>query len=317
MIKVVLSAMLIIANFMSFAQEGKFNKADVDKELAAKVATEKPDSLKKWKVGSLFNVNFTNTSLNNWAAGGQNAQTISSLFTSYANLLEDHHSWNNYIELGYGQSKLGSANFRKGDDKIILTSKYGRNLSKKTSITALVDFRTQFDKGSKFEIDKATGSEKETYISNFLAPAYFVGSLGFQIKPNEKFFIVLSPVTTKTTIVNSEILSNAGAYGVSVGKKSRIELGAYTNIGAKFSIAKNVTYQANANLFMNYKTLNKIDVFFDNLISMKVNNFIVTTFNYTLLYDDDIKTNKNDGTIIGPKLQRKSVLTVGLNFKLL
>lgn len=315
--KVLLFAILITVNYLLFAQEGTFNKADIDKELAAKVAAEKPDSLKKWKVGSLLNVNFTNTSLNNWAAGGQDAQTVSSLFTYYANLLEAHHSWNNYIELGYGQSKLGSANFRKGDDKIILTSKYGRNLSTKTSLTALVDFRTQFDKGSKFEIDQASGLEKETYISNFLAPAYFVGSIGFQIKPNDKFFIVLSPVTTKTTIVNSDILSNAGAFGVGIGKKSRIELGAYTNMGAKFKIAKNVTYQANANLFMNYKTTNKIDVFFDNLISMKINSFLVTTFNYTFLYDDDIKTKRTDGTIIGPNLQRKSVLTVGLNFKLI
>ena len=44
-------------------------------------------------------------------------------------------------------------------------------------------------------------------------------------------------------------------FRVTIGKKSRIELGAYTNIGAKLKIAKNVTYQAYANLFMNYKNI--------------------------------------------------------------
>jgi len=40
----------------------------------------------------------------------------------------------------------------------------------------------------------------------------------------------LSPLTVKMTIVNDDILSAAGAFGVEPGKKFRAELGAYANI---------------------------------------------------------------------------------------
>jgi hypothetical protein len=298
-------------------QTTTFNQSDVKESLVAKTIADAPDSLKVWKHGALFNSNFTNTSLSNWAAGGQNSLTITTLFNAFANYKNGNNQWSNYIELGYGLTKLGKSDmpFRKGDDKIILTSKYGRKLTDNTNLIGLIDFRSQFDKGFKYEIDEITKQENKVFISNIFAPAYIVASIGFEYKPNDKFFFILSPLTSKTTIVNDNMLSNAGAFGVTKGKKSRAEFGSYINTGLKFKVMTNVTYQSSANLFMNYKTTNLIDVFWDNLISLTVNKYITTTFSWVLVYDDDIKIKRENGTV-GPALQAKTVLSVGVNVKL-
>jgi hypothetical protein len=78
---------------------------------------------------------------------------------------------------------------------------------------------------------------------------------------------------------------------------------------------ENVMYQSNANLFMNYRTPKFVDFFWDNLISFTVNKYITTTFSWVLVYDDDIKIKRDNGTV-GPSLQAKTVLSVGINVTL-
>ncbi|MEY3451967.1 MAG: hypothetical protein RL711_1795, partial [Bacteroidota bacterium] len=130
------------------------------------------------------------------------------------------------------------------------------------------------------------------------------------------FFVIASPITSKSTIVNDETLANQGAFGVQKGKKNRLEFGAYLNAGFKYMLMENVSYQSSANMFMNYKTPSFIDVFWDNLISLTVNKYITTTFSWVLVYDDDIKLKRDNGTL-GPSLQAKTVLSLGINMKLL
>ena len=299
------------------AQES-FNHADIKEYLSTNTPIAVPDSLKKWKHGALLNANFTNTTLSNWAAGGQNALTVTSLVNAFANYNNNNNQWSNYLELGYGITRLGknTAPFRKGDDKLILTSKYGHKLYKQLNLSGLLDFRSQFDKGYKYDLDPITKEEKRTFISNFLAPAYVVTSIGLEYKPGDQFFVIASPITSKSTIVNDETLANQGAFGVQKGKKNRLEFGAYLNAGFKYMLMENVSYQSNANVFMNYKTPSFIDVFWDNLISLTVNKYITTTFSWVLVYDDDIKLKRDNGTL-GPSLQAKTVLSLGINMKLL
>jgi hypothetical protein len=66
---------------------------------------------------------------------------------------------------------------------------------------------------------------------------------------------------------------------------------------------------------MNYKTPRLIDVFWDNSILMSVNKYIQASFNTNLIYDDDIKILDSDGSV-GPRIQFKHVLAVGLVVKL-
>lgn len=309
---------------LSASAQSDLTKTDVENAMKVKVADAKPDSAKKWKTGATFNANFTNTGLVNWQGGGQDALTLTGIFTGFANYDNGVDRWSNLLEMGYGVTRLGGngsdARVRKSEDRFVFTSKYTRSLNKSWGFAALADFRTQFDKGYKYDVKSKTAEGRDTltdeYISNLLAPAFGVGSIGFEYKNGDMFYTMISPVTSKVTIVNDNVLSVAGAYGVKPGEKLRSEFGAYLNSAFKYKLMENITYQTNLNLFMNYKTPELIDVFWDNTLLMTVNKYIQASFTTNFIYDDDIKILNKDGVTRSPKIQFKHVLAVGLTVKL-
>ena len=58
-----------------------------------------------WKKGGEINLNFTQTSLTNWAAGGQSSMAAVGLFNVYLKYAEGKNSWDNIVDLGYGMVK--------------------------------------------------------------------------------------------------------------------------------------------------------------------------------------------------------------------
>jgi hypothetical protein len=69
--------------------------------------------------------------------------------------------------------------------------------------------------------------DDSTKISDFFAPAYLVLALGLDYKPDAYFSVFLAPVTEKFTFVTDQVLSDAGAFGVTPGKTSLSEFGGY------------------------------------------------------------------------------------------
>lgn len=301
------------------------NKSDVDNLKASLTKVEAPDSLSNWKWGSILNVNFTNTGLVNWQGGGQDALTLTGIYNGFATYRNGNNEWASRLEMGYGITRLGggstASTLRKSEDRFIFSTKYSRMMNPNLGFAAMLDFRTQFDKGYKYDVDvkdpegNVIGKE-DVFISNLLAPAFSVASLGFEYKNGDMFYIMASPLTSKITIVNDDDLSAAGAYGVEAGKKMRSEFGAYINTAFKYKLMENVQYTSNLNLFMNYKTPRLIDVFWDNNLVFTINKYIQSSFNTNLIYDDDIKILNADGITSSPKIQFKHVLSVGLIVKL-
>jgi len=184
----------------------------------------------------------------------------------------------------------------------------------------VLDFRSQFDKGFKYDIKVKTLDGRDSLtndrISDFLSPAYSLASLGIDFKKDDRFYVMFSPMTAKTTIVMDKELSAVGAYGVKEGKNMRYQLGMFLNASAKLKLMENVAWQSNLYLFDDYKTLDRVDIFWDNAVLLTVNKFLQASFNTNLIYDDDIRIPKDDGTLGGPKIQFKHVLAVGLVVKL-
>jgi hypothetical protein len=217
--------------------------------------------------------------------------------------------------MGYGLIKVGEepeAAFRKSDDKLIYITKFGISQTSKLKYTALADFRTQFTKGFKYSVDSNEVEQKEL-ISEFLSPAFLVTGIGVEYTPFSDLYIFFSPLTIKTTIVKERRLSNIGAFGVKPGEFARKEFGAYLTTKYKLKLMENITLQTNVNLFSNYETMDEIDVFADLLLLMKVNKLVNVSFTTNLIYDDDITITRQDDTV-GPALQVKEVLAVGLSF---
>ncbi|HRH36210.1 MAG TPA: DUF3078 domain-containing protein [Catalimonadaceae bacterium] len=326
--KAILTGVFLASGLFTFGQNiNEVNKADVDNLKKSVEGVEKPDSTSNWKVGSVFNANFTNTGLVNWQGGGQDALTLTGIYTGFATYKNGNNEWASRLEMGYGITRLGGGSggtspvLRKSEDRLIFSTKYARFISPNLGFAALVDFRSQFDKGYKYDVDVKDSEgnvigKEDLYISNWLAPAFSVASLGFEYKNGDMFYVMASPLTSKITIVNDDVLSAAGAYGVEPGKKMRSEFGAYINSSFKYKLMDNVQYSTNLNLFMNYRTPKLIDIFWDNNISFTINKYLQSSFTTNLIYDDDVKILNSDGVTSSPKIQFKHVLSVGLILKL-
>jgi hypothetical protein len=268
------------------------------------------DSTQVWKFGGNSLISISQVSLTNWAAGGENSLSSVGELNLFANYKKDKISFDNKLSLAYGILKQGEKPVIKSDDRIDLSSKFGRQASKVWYYAALLNFKTQFTDGFNYPNDSVR-------ISTFLAPAYLGFSVGMDYKPNDKISTYFSPVSGKTTIVNDEILSNAGAFGVETGNKVRWELGGYFKLASKHKIMENVNFENTLELFSNYiNNPQNIDVNYVGLINMKVNKFLSANLSANLIYDDDIKilVDENTGKT-GPRTQFKEVFGLGISFK--
>ncbi len=281
-----------------------------------------------WTKGGVAALTFSQVSLTNWAAGGNNNVSINGYFNLYADYKKDKIDWSNNLEMGYGIVKQGeNAVPQKTDDIIIATTQLGYSLKgDKLFWSSLLDFRTQFYEGIDSEGNR---------ISDFMAPGYLLIATGLDWKPNADFSVTYAPVTGKFTFVGDEELAANGAFGVDPGLRdpitgaivqngssSRAELGSFLKVRyKKDNIVKNVNFSSKLELFTNYlQDFGNIDVNWQNLIAMKVNSWLTVNWQTQLIYDDDIKiaggvNASGEPTNFAPRTQFKSVFGVGLSFK--
>lgn len=303
------------------------------KNLTAQI-TEKEDKLKKvytdstdgWKFSGLTALNISQVGLTNWAAGGRSSLALSGIVSLNLDWKKGSSAWNSSLDLGYGILRQGNGIFLdngvflKTDDKIDFFSKYGRKASEKWYYAGLINFNTQSTPGFNYPNDSVV-------ISRFMAPAYLLGAIGMDFKPNKAFTAFVAPLTMKVTFVLDDSLSHVGAYGVQAaefddmgqlinkGSKMRLEYGGYVRMMYKKAFMENVTVTSKLSLFSNYaNNPQNIDVNWENLIELKVNKFISATISTHLIYDDDIRITDAQGKS-GPRTQFKEVIGVGFSYK--
>lgn len=284
--------------------------------------TVKVDTTEGWKTGGVFAANLAQTSLTNWAAGGQNSIAVNSIFSGFLNYKKNKSVWDNSLDFGYGLLKQGDAGFRKTDDKFDFLSKYGQEAFKNFYYAVLFNFKTQMQPGWKY-----TETSKEK-ISDFFSPAYVLLAIGMDYKPNTHFSAFVAPLTAKVTFVRDTSLSNDGAFGVKPGENSLSEIGGYVRViytrnDFKSEFLKNVSFTTKIDLFSNYaNNPQNIVVNWETQLAFKVNKYISANINTQLIYDDKIKVpfDKNGingiepGEVVGSRVQFKEILGVGLSY---
>lgn len=277
---------------------------------------------KKWNRSGDIGLNFSQSHLSNWAAGGDNALNWQGIFNYNVNYAHEKNKWDNNISLALGYSHLGDAKAIKTDDKIELNSLYGYKATEKLFYSLAFSFKTQFADGFDYKNDSTNR------ISGFMVPAYATLGLGLEYVPNANFSINFAPLTGRITIVNDQDMADAGAFGVDPaeydeitgdkindGKTTRFEFGAKMTAKLDVKIAENVSFNSKLELFSDYlKNPQNIDVDWQNLITMKVNSWLNANITAHLIYDDDIMITDKDGNI-GPRTQFKEVLSIGLSYK--
>ncbi len=303
---------------------GVFSQITEVEEILKTPQTETEDG---WKSGGTVSVNLTQVSLTNWASGGQSSIATNGLLNLYLHFKRGNSLWENYLDIGYGTIRQGNnADWWKTNDIIDLTSKYGQKAFDDWYYAGMLNFKTQLTAGYNYPDDS-------TRISDLLAPGYFLGAVGMDYQPEDKFTAFITPITTKITFVYDQSLADAGAYGVEAavydstgtlikeGENIRSEFGGYVRLFYMRDLMENIAIQTKLDLFSNYiENPQNIDISWEVLISMKVNKYVSATLSTHLLYDDDINIgvdSDNDGIIdeSGPRTQFKEVLGVGLYYQ--
>jgi hypothetical protein len=258
-----------------------------------------------WKITGVSSLSLSQLSLTNWAAGGENniaGNVFLKLSPDYDN---GTINWDNDLVIGFGLFKQGDDEFKKSDDQLELSSKFGYRAGKNWFYTALLSFKSQFAEGFSYEDDI------KTKISGFMSPGYLNLSLGFDYKPTDGFSLLLAPISSKMTFVMDENLSDAGVYAPA-GASFRGEFGGYIKIAYKKEILKNVLLDTQIDFFSNYvDDPQYVDVNWDLLITFKINEFLSASLMTQLIYDYDIKFGPAPGT---PKVQFKELFGLGLGY---
>ncbi|MBN1388244.1 MAG: DUF3078 domain-containing protein [Bacteroidales bacterium] len=263
-----------------------------------------------WTYNGLTSLHFSQVSLTNWVQGGESSYAINGLAALNFNYTEDRNSWANTIDIGYGIQKIGEKDPAKTDDHMELLSKYGRQLSGNWFFSGMLNFKTQFTKGyNQTDADKIL-------ISDLLSPGYLLFSLGMEYKKDDSFYVLLSPATSKITMVVNDSLSDAGSFGVDPGKTTRPEFGGSIKIGLNKDLMENVNLTSTLDLFSNYfENPQNIDISWKALINMKINEYLSANISTHLVYDDDIECIDSEGIKCGPKVQFKEMLGIGFSYK--
>ena len=306
--KIILSIIVLTSMNLSFAQD------------ADSTITETPN----WKLQATYGLNGTQSSFVNWAAGGRNNISVLGYIEASAKYNKDRIKWETDLGLALGGMKyIGKGNnedLQKTDDRIDLATTVGYKLKDHWFFSGVAGFKSQFIDGFSYPNDSIR-------VSKFMAPGYGNLSLGIDYVPNENFSVFLSPLSTKLTFVQDEVLSNAGAFGVTPaeydlttgdvitsGKRFRGEFGAYLKVKYNQTIAKNIEIKSKLELFSNYlENPGNIDVNAEIIMNFKVNSWFSASVNWLLIYDDDIDIRDSDGNF-GPRTQFKSVIGLGVSY---
>ncbi|MBN1819973.1 MAG: DUF3078 domain-containing protein, partial [Prolixibacteraceae bacterium] len=278
-----------------------------------------------WSIGGDGTVGLTQTYLSNWKKGGQSAVSMLIVLKGFANYsaLNNKIKWENSMEIRNGWMKPGGKDenderyeSQKNDDKFELISRFGVSAFKKWYYSAEIDFQTQFFNGYKYPT-----SVNPEPISAFMAPSKTLFKLGLDYKPNSNLSIFLSPITSKTVFVRDTLKINKSNYNIAAGKRSLWIPGLNAEVKYKTDLTEDISYETKYKMFMNYtKPFERFDVDWENLVVMKVNDYINMRFMLHLIYDDDIlfPVYDKEGNETGkkPKLQVKELITVGFSYKI-
>lgn len=311
--KSILLAVTLLSYFNGFSQ--------------VKDTLQKKDSIppRYWKLKAIYGLNGTQSSFVNWNAGGRNNISILGTISASANYTKNNVKWSNDLSIALGGLQYLEKNMpeslQKTDDRIDITSNFGMKIKKHVFVSFIGGFKTQMLDGFSFPNDSIR-------ISTFMAPGYVNTALGIDYIKSDNFSVFTSPFAAKMTFVNDQILANAGSFGVekavvdgvgnviTAGKRFRGEFGAYVKLKFNKTVAKNIDLKSKIELFSNYmQNPQNIDVNAEALFTFKVNSWFSASLQWSLIYDDDIAIRDSYGNI-GPRTQFKSVLGLGVSYKM-
>ena len=280
--------LFLVSNQIVYSQDNVDVQKQVDLKNELNQGRLKTPGDTAWK-NIEFGANLNQGSFSsNWTGGGVNSVALGLFFNALSEKKSGKNSWRNDFQSQYGVVRNKGQQSRKNVDRVFFDTKYNRDLTKKWSLFANLNFLSQFGAGYNYS-DSADNKRK---VSALLAPAYLTEAIGIEYKPVPYFFIDFAPGALRQTIVTDTDLyvntPDQKNYGVPIGKKIRTEA-ALMQIVANFDkdIAKNVNLKFRYLMYANFKHPTNIDDRLDAMLTAKVNKFINVNLGVILVYDQD------------------------------
>ncbi|MBR5702734.1 MAG: DUF3078 domain-containing protein [Bacteroidales bacterium] len=300
-----------------------------------------------WTKTLMTNVNFAQTALWDWAAGGNDNYTMTGYLDANANYAKEKMIWNNRLQVDYGFLYSDDKPIlQKVKDRIYFESKWGYETPiQHLSYSANYDFKTQIDNNYNYktptgitgEPTKADWKAARELKSGLLSPAYSTLGVGLLWTPKPWLSINASPLTGGFVIVQNEELRKAygmelrdlsaaeqAAYdaavtaGTATGsyyKSSRFELGAQVKTDINFTVNDNLKYTTQLVLFSNYlKNPQNIRVNWDQKLFWKMAKFFTLTFSTNLIYDDTVLITNDEHPNGFRTIQFKEFFEIGFSY---
>ncbi|TAJ11967.1 DUF3078 domain-containing protein [Marinilabiliaceae bacterium JC017] len=236
-----------------------------------------------WTWEGTENVQFSQVHLENWAKGGESSLSLMSDLRVKAKYKKGKNEWESYAIHKIGILTQGEDPGRVNDDMLEINSKYGLNASKKWYYSALTNFKTQLFYGYKKD-DKLL----ETPISGFMAPAYLTFAVGMDYKGSDNFTLMLSPLTSRLTMVLDTVKFDQTAYNIPEDKKAHFLNGGSVVNNFKWKIGDEFELNSKLDAFYEYFSEEKqIQFDWEVILDMRINVWLSTRLLANLRYYDN------------------------------
>ena len=234
-------------------------------------------------------IGFTQTSLDNWSAGGESSWVLQldALWKSEKKI--NKFSLSQRLKVSYGLTKVGNQGTRKSTDEL----KYDNRLSSSATLWNMPLFvgaslLTQLSEGKDYS------SEPATTVSYFFDPAHLTINFGLE-KQIDKSLNISGGGAIKSTIVEKSTLTK---------KKS------------EFGLTLSADYEKRVNSWLNVASLlqffipsedyKKTDVYWDTSLAVPLRDNLQLGYHINLIFDKDLSD----------KRQIKQNLLLQYNFSL-
>ena len=260
---VFITIIAVMVSLGAFAQSSDAQKAAAE---AAQLISAAPEAAPKavkpnyWTSSLKTQINVGQTSLTNWAAGGDNTFSLAAFIDGNANWKKNDMFWNNRLQLDYGFLYASSKPLlQKNTDRIYLESKWGYKTEsmKNFYFSANYDFKSQFSSGYDYKtpgsVEGLTGAalrdawrNARVLKSDLLAPAYTNLALGIDYKPAKWLSVNFAPLTGGFVIVRKAELRKSYSMDLrESAKELKDKFASYDETTASDALKKEYeTYQA-------------------------------------------------------------------------
>lgn len=261
-----------------------------------------------WTFDVLGKLNASQAAYHNWTEGGLNTLAFTTVLNGQATRKSRNWKQTHTADFALGFIQQDTLTIRKADDRLRLSSSLqyrGNGFFRTFNPTIAASLRTQFLAG--FNYDENPFPDERSLpveVSDFLAPATLTQSVGLTYEPGPWLSQRLS-LGAKEVLVTDRALR--GLYGLPSSDGLRYEAGVESTTELDREFFEDVHVQSSLRLFAAFNREDVPDMLWENLVSLKFNEWLSLDFELATLYDGDVTQ----------ALQVREAISLGASIKML